>query len=365
MTEITERRLIGVSIYQWTPESRALLEVLQPSFVLLGEMVWNRLSEVVTLCGPDVWIILRDTYQDLGGDNAVNAGILVYPEEWGRMLALRMLLSPWREHPHVWLYDANEVPINTLPQRVALNRFTLAFNRWVEADSAKHIKLNLGSGQPEGTEEEILLAMEDLREAHDLPGLNGAHLYRLSNAPGKWSTLRYQLFPSWWDRNRHLATEAGFDGPEGGWQNQNMSPFLTATIMGVTADQWDEDGILGGMWFTGPHPDSRWVSWLATIEMYEYWGQIVKTPLDGGSAMVYDPHTVWDRWMKSLGAEGYNPDTALAKLREQYPWLGIPIDKEFKLGPYVFMFFTGGVGYWHSVTGAVEAVRRFSELPKA
>ncbi|KKL45391.1 hypothetical protein LCGC14_2356200, partial [marine sediment metagenome] len=44
MTEITERSLIGVSIYQWTPESVALLEVLQPSFVLLGEMVWDRLD---------------------------------------------------------------------------------------------------------------------------------------------------------------------------------------------------------------------------------------------------------------------------------------------------------------------------------
>ena len=363
MTEITERRLIGVSIYQWTPESVALLEVLQPSFVLLGEMVWDRLDEVVTLCGPGVWIILRDTYQDLGGDNKVNAGILAYPEEWGRMLALRMLLSPWRMHPHVWLYDANEVPINTHEQRVALNRFTVAFNAWVEAGGARHIKLNLGSGQPEGTEEEILLAMEDLREAHDLSGLNGAHLYELLEHRGKWSSFRYRLFPSWWDRSRHLATEMGFDSDiSRGWRAQNMTPAEAAGVMQTIADEWDKDGLLGGIWFTGPHLDSRWGSWQGTLEMYEYWGSMSMTPVREG-VMVYDPHVVWDRWMKSLGAEGYNSDTALAKLREQYPWLGIPIGMEFKAGPYVFRFFTGGVGYWHSITGAVEAVRRFSELP--
>ncbi len=77
---------------------------------------------------------------------------------------------------------------------------------------------------------------------------------------------------------------------------------------------------------------------------------------------------IYNWWMKSLGAPGYNPDTALGKLREAHPELGVMIGSEEDFsgaaGTFRCQRYTGGilwceVGNW----GNQGVARTVAELP--
>ncbi len=60
-------------------------------------------------------------------------------------------------------------------------------------------------------------------------------------------------------------------------------------------------------------------------------------------------HSVWDWQMKGLGGPGYNPDTALGKLREEHPELGMMVGTEEDFtgtaGTFRMQRYTGGIAW--------------------
>ena len=81
-----------------------------------------------------------------------------------------------------------------------------------------------------------------------------------------------------------------------------------------------------------------------------------------------DNRMVYDSWMRSLNGPGYNPPTALGRLREAHPELGVMIgeEKDFRgeAGLFRFQYYAGGIA-WAEVGNwdHVGVAKTEAELP--
>ncbi len=233
------------------------------------------------------------------------------------------------------------------------------------------------------------------------------HGYFAGAGPTRWNALRFHDFWHPIDplliigevgRDRVRDGDATIDGGwigKGGWKNDGLSAedylteiqrydaelqkldyvlgacLYTAGAYGNMGDDtynpsqtpFDVDSIIPLILASTPEiPDNSAINKESLLV-----GATDKENLTIGGSMSTN-HLVYDLWMKSLGGAGYNPDTALGKLREQHPELGVMIGKEENYSGTTGIFrlqgFTGGIA-WAEVDnwGNCGVARTEAELP--
>lgn len=273
---------IGAWIGAWDPDVPVHLRLMRPlGNIVVAEGAWGHIDEVREIAGPLVPITMRDTWQRYGGDEGINEWLQRDPDGMAQVLATEMLAARGQWAPNdagILLKDLNEPPTTTIEQCRNLNRFTVRFGMILHEAKELHHGLHGGEGNPPGTRREVLQKMELLREAHDVCDFTGWHLYRKAHEGGLYHEYRYRLFPLYWDRGKHLATE-GLNIEPGGWRAHTTDVDEVLAIFREMAGQWRIDGIGSVSYFalkvqTEKHfatyyGDKRIYSWIGQFNALE------------------------------------------------------------------------------------------------
>ncbi len=215
-------------------------------------------------------------------------------------------------------------------------------------------------------------------------GLNfiNLHTYFSKNGFTIWNALRWTQYWNGSFDPKVIISEAGIDAVEGGTPGWKLSGIsgeeYVALLAAYDAELQQHPEVIGATVFTaGPYPDSQWVPYdvdgiipliLASTSEIPDNSSNNSNSSEGGNMSTN--HSLWDWFMKGLGGSGYNPATALGKLREQHPELGMMVGGEETFsgtaGTFICQRFTGGIAWaevdnWeHSGVARTEA-----ELPFA
>ena len=248
---------IGAWLDRYDPETGRLLQVLRPNFAVVGEGAWDHIPQIQSDMGPNPLIILRYVGDGSSGINR-NPDALAYT-----LMDVAFGYPGWFA-----AYGLNEPDISTPQAREEAAWWELEFvGRCHNTYGLSTVCLNIATGNPAGTQEDIDRACEELKPVHDATDYVGLHLYHLVDARGVflsplYTVYRYKLWPSWFDRSKLLCTEMGIDGTGGrrwGWRELGYEPVLA---LNTIINNWRKDGILGGAFFHLGAMSSEWDKYL-------------------------------------------------------------------------------------------------------
>jgi hypothetical protein len=154
----------------------------------------------------------------------------------------------------------------------------------------------------------------------------------------------------------------GAEGGSPGWKLSGLSgEEYVALIVAYNAELAKLPYVIGATLYTaGPYPGNPSQTPYGADELVD---QIISQLPEEDN--VFDRHTVYDEWEKSLGASGYNPETAIGKFRQEHPELGVPIGGERDYGRYRVQFFSGGIVYVvRDAWAPIGMARTEAELPR-
>lgn len=273
-------------------------------------------------------------------------------------------------HPRLVVELINEPSITNATEAQALLERTRHATRVLHSAGLKVAGFSFSTGAPGD------LALWDVLRAGDYAGVDYVALHEYWGNQGftPWHALRHRLVHerTQGDHPPFLITECGRDAVEGGgagWQLSGISAAWYLSELEQYAELLDADGYVhGATVFTAGPTDDWWafdVDGLVDglVHLTEHWSI-------GGTAMDYVPRDVWNAYWRSLGAPGYNPETALGKARDAHPEWGVPISGERRWvlpdgSAIITQFFAAGVAYvregdWENVGFAAT----LEELPK-
>lgn len=303
-----KRRLVGAFIDHWNAEAKEVLVTLrnnQPDvmiYTLITEGVWggdsgrSNVQDLLNLVGPNVTIILRDTYQWLGGDGGVKTMLYQDPITLGTRLghAMSGVQDSLPPHPNYYLYDMNEVLVHTSEQRKVLIAFTKAFMGTIHARGKRGIGLNNSWGTPNGDALSILRGWEELKEAYDVCDRVGPHMYRhvsVAESDPAWSCYRYRFYPKWFDRGKAIFTEVGYE--EGGWVDF-ITEYQAKALMELMESNWADDGVEAVIYYLATHRSVEWDKFKGTSAMWQAFSRFPIRESGEEKGDVAVPQDVWN-----------------------------------------------------------------------
>lgn len=329
-----------------------------PSSFTVGRGAWHQIENLYVAAGADPLIFVRDIEEE------------GTPIQMADRICDTILVLPPHIQAQAYAYLLNERHTKTRENRRDYVDLELPALRRCHERGVKVISLNTAWGKSNPM-------TDDLRILHDEAELSGCHMYDVfDDLSGYWvdrgeSVFHYRSFPPWFDLSKLWPNEVGVEigvAPElsdtKGWHSY-LSERVVINRMRENVAGWVADGVPGVVYFAGPMLNPMWDSYGATDVMWDAFAQMEMAGLKEVDMTGYDPHEIWDTWMKSLGSPGFNPETAIAKLRERRPDLGAPIGAEYQSGDYTIQLFTGGVGYWKPEMVDAMPAFRVSELPKS
>ena len=293
-----------------------------------------------------------------------------------------------------------EISVQRDPERCKrLNKFELGFTDEIHRRGKKSCILNLSVGHLESEE------LKFFREAITAADAIGYHAYGGQTSQlmsyhqtFPWYSLRYRKDYQYLDGKPVILTESGTYDP---WKGKIDESEIANDFLWLGDRMLEDLYVLGTTLYCCGTPDKeRWSGFdilgSSIISKIGAWnllhrsdGSVIIIPVEEEAPIVeseqpteepetesieeeksmgYKPHDVWDRYMRVF-SDGYNPNTAIGKYREQHPDLGVAISKEQghdpDTSPYVYQFFANGVVLWEKKTGRIFQASTIRELPLA
>lgn len=149
------------------------------------------------------------------------------------------------------------------------------FINYCHSRGRETICLNFPFGNLDGHE------LEPFKEIAEISDFVGPQLYdgfrpaTQSFADRLECSWRYRKWPSWWPRHKTIATEAGIDlwreandpqweGNRPGWKSLGLTEADVITRLSFTASRWQDDGILGAIYFALNTLNKEWEPYYPT-----------------------------------------------------------------------------------------------------